>query len=389
MKLMTVNLPAGDVPGFDVAMSGWTGGGRANYNPIADGFDGIRFVGKGRGLTRIRPTDNPGGWTIHAGLQCGTVWLEGLTVECDTFAKGGAIHAGSVKKYNPSLYEKNRIVMRDFSIEAPPRNPVVGYGRAWWGLFSINYDIDLEDGDIEVGEALEHGAYEHGYARYGSRWKKVNVLASGGEGSKAATRPEEAHFAPEAQIIRKDCRFREWYQPHANRGGAGVVLQGTGAQSIQIDRCGFWGGEGLRSRCLMIDDGGGVRTHEDGTLEPRFYDTSGTPGGTGAANGNIQIRRSGMHGVGQEHWTSIVKVDSIAAGDILHTVAEGVAVRECGIFGQRTFLGIDGVPEDRVSVKRCNTPALKRFAESEGMNTEHETRLKYAKKPIVLVSEGR
>jgi len=369
MSQRIIHLSPGDVAGFDIGTRSPTN--RQLYDPRPGG---LLFVGDN---SFIRPY----GWgsdTIHIERGSGPISFNGCTIQASgaTNGKGKGIHYGTSKEYgNAGIMEHDALILNGCHSFAPAPAP----GRqhsAVWGVMTYNTDIHLEDCTFDYFFSAEHTGYSHGFAKYGLAIKRCQFQASGGEGWKVATRPEEVWFAPEAEISVSGSEFRNWYQPWSWRGGAGLVLQGSGARKISLDDVGFFGGDGQRSKCLMIDDGG-----------QRYYDHEGVVRGPGAANGHVDINRCGFNGVGTEWYTSIVKVDTIDRfNPVDHKNALSFKMRGSGVYGERTFLNVNGV--DTVSVKGCNTPAIKRYGDAHGFNTLHETQLKIEQQPLVPVSQG-
>ena len=243
-NLKTVQLPAGSVGGFDIGFPGWNGSNRTKYaNPLTEldsngrPYDGIRFVGAGRGRTHIVPDyagTTSGDSTIVIGKGCGIVQFEKLTLHA---ASRKAIHVGEIWDQVSAL-EPSTLALRRVTVTAG--RPALGSGNSTvWGILTYNADIDFEDVRFDLKWTAEHGLYAHGFNKRGIRWVRVDVKAVGAEGLKVATRPEEVAFVPNATILVKQCTFTNWLQPHSWRGGAGMVLQGSSAARIILDRTRF------------------------------------------------------------------------------------------------------------------------------------------------------
>ena len=90
-RLYPIQLPAGDVPGFSIDFANWSGhqAERKYRSDVwlrdADGdgspdYDGVVFVGAGRGATHIRPGNAEA--TILVARHGGIVRIEGATIHC-------------------------------------------------------------------------------------------------------------------------------------------------------------------------------------------------------------------------------------------------------------------------------------------------------------------
>ncbi len=372
--LKRIELPAGEHPGLVLEWEGgWVGSGERHYREGQ--YDGFHVVGAGKDHTTIVPPPSNGGSTIMAGVGAGTVKLEGLTVVGDTLGKGKAIHCGTSKEYgNSFLHEDDMLVLRDVRIMAPtPGNYQQRPHTSVWGVMTYNFDIDWRDVDIECRYTAEHGLYAHGFARFGLRWDDVRVKNVGAEGLKVATRPEEVHATPRAQIWVSRSMFRNWKQPHSWRGGAGMVLQGTGCRVIRVEDTVFHG-RPKATRCLMIDDGGA-----------RHYDIDGVPYGPGFANGWVLVKGCGFVGQGEPYHTDILKVDTLDHSLDHAGVARGFWARDCGSFGPRTLWSLHGVKRRRIT--RCNDERAKRLARDREWPLD-ESRINTGDGPLVDLSEG-
>lgn len=380
-KLYTVTLPAGNVDGFDVM---WRGDNRTRYT-LPAGYQGFRFVGQGAGVTHVKSPVSLNVWhdaTIWIGPFDGPVELVGMTIHN---ARNKAVHAGlATLSWSGSAFVVTRPVLPNFSVSLTDCEVVHDKEpsgiRAKWGLFGYQVDWKLQRVTIDWKEGVEHASYEHGYAKVGSIWLNVDVLSSGAEGSKVRNDSQEIQWVRGAQIVRKGCSFRDWYQPWSWRGGAGIVLQGTGCD-ILIKRCKFYGSAGLRGRCISIDDGG---TRVDG--RPDYYDAvTGAIGGK-YANGYAIIQECALYGgPGVSSYSDLMNVVNWhSRADYPHSVTRGTLVIDSGAWGTK-MLGKFG--NGSWSVSGCNTQQARDWAESLGMDATSEAMINA--NPLIPFSKGK
>lgn len=344
-KLFEIALPEGDVLGFDIDMHGDNGSRRYNSADwLSRGFDGVRLVGKGIGRTHIRPGSAV--WTTIGILQHnGIVELDDLTLHN---APRSALQAGT-GLWTPGLpvFPKFRLVLRRVELRCDvPGN---------WGFFTYECDIDFEDVEIFGALLREHPNYHHEFALYGLSWNRVNVRAAGAECLKL--RPDPVEIRPLKKLHRfivRNSTFADWYQPWSNRGGAGVVIQGGGPfLDVLVEKSTFWGGDGQRCRCIMIDDG-------------HFID--------GVATGNVLIRQVAARGRSSrtDFGDTLVRVGPLHSGV---KIAKSLTIEECGLWGPNMAVQLTGVPAGKLIVRDCNTPALRDWASARGMDTTFEAQL--------------
>lgn len=365
-NLLTIELPEGDVPGFDVAWpTGWTGSNRHRYQAAEWAqYDGVRFVGKGEGKTHIRPNvagSSAADSTVFIGPAAGRVEFHGVTVHC---GPRKAIHCGIAKSSLPLALR-----LRDFGIVADPPPPGSGHGNSSvWGLFTYSTFVDEENGYYDCLYTAEHARYLHGLAKPGWRSVNVHVRSAGGEGAKCATRPSEVPLVPGCVIFHERCSFTNWGpQPWSWRGGAAIgAFQGTAAKLILIKDCVAIDRLGRPSRGLMVDDGGWDH-----------YEVNG------AAQGKVVVQNVLLSGQGHNgSWTPMMRAGSIGGAG---NVAELLVLDGCGLYGELTRAEIQRVPQ--VIVQRCNTPEVASIAEGFGVDTSRETVLS-VNKGWVPVSAG-
>lgn len=349
-RLKELRLGPGDHPGFSI---GFKGDHKLNLDPaewIDAGFDGIRIIGAGRGLTRIRAEDGYHDSTLFVGPHNGIVQLESLTLHV---AKRKGWHMGLAKQ---PLYPKFCARARDLEMVADGTNQ--DGGRRAWGLFTYQCDQDLEDCVFETTDLAEHADYAHGgWAKLGRRWSRVEVHGSGSQGSKTRFDASEGVWVRGAKNVYQDCMFKGFGQPWGWRGGAGIVVEG-GMSDVLIERCGFFGRPG-EFRCLMIDDGAGS------------FRAMNAP----HANGWVIVRASGFTGgPGSASYSPIMRVGSTAVNSTWPT-AKGVLVQGCAVYGERTLGQFGQIPVGKLKAQGCNTPQLKDIATGYGFDTTHQSQL--------------
>lgn len=377
-NLYEVRLPAGDVGSINVGFL--PAGPALSLDPatwLSQGYDGVRIIGAGMDRTHVRCTTHDG-ITIAIGTQAGIVQLEGLTWHSGA-SRG--LHAGIG---NPGYLEP-KFLVRCYGVRGvcdPVPDPSLT-GRPFWpGLFTWSADQHLADCEFDGFHAAEHDDYVHNVAQWGVLLERVKFKSSGGENFKAAARYTETKWpGRRAWYQLKGCTFQGWYQPWSNRGGGAAVFQGTGAQGIILEDCLAYGGRDLpgipghlRSRTYMV------------TSEGEGYDclTGGTSGGFG--NGWVIIRRSGAHAPvpAPSWWSDIIRCGREGGSAY---AARGLLVEGCGVYGQRYEVSWDTMPADRVRVRACNTPTIRKRCENLGMDTTFEAAHLTAARPVPL-SEG-
>jgi hypothetical protein len=364
-RLYEYRLPAGVVRGFSIDFQG-DQIQRLLSEAWLSGHDGIRIIGAGQGLTHL--TDSPGyqDSTVFAGPQNGVIQLESLTLHG---SQRKAVHCGLAGRA-PGARQTLR--MRDVHMTADV--PTGDAERPVWGAFTYQTDWDIEDCLFTWAAGSEHTGYGHNFAARGARFKRVRFEGSGSEGSKFTQRPWEGRHTANTVISYHDCSFKDWYQPHAWRGGAGVCVQGAGAH-IVVERCVFWGGmDSQHCRSLMIDDGGADH-----------YGLDGVAGGY-PANGWVIVLQSGFTGRGSQGSSSpFLRVGPLTA--TTRPVAKGFWMSGCSAYGQFLQLPSPQVPAGRCLVESCNTPALREFAHAYGFDTTHEAMIPLQHR-LAPLSEG-
>jgi len=354
-NLYEVRLPAGDVPGFDVGRK--NDNGSRLYNPedwFSKGYVGVRFIGKGQGITHIRPALNV--WTnVFIGQHNGIVWLEDLTLHN---GPRSAIQAGTGLWSGLPFFPKFRLVTRGVMLDCSQ--------PGMWGMFT--YECDRDDADLTIfGELLsEHTSYAHQWAKYGAIWNRVTVYSSGGDDFKARPDASEVRPVSGARIILRDCTLKGWNGPRSTRGGAGTTLQGIPGCDVLIERCVYWGGAGSHCRCIMIDDGEGKAS------------TLGAPG-------HVVIRQVAAQGSSErtDYGDTLVRVGPLSGA----MVAKSLTLDRCSLWGKNMAVQFGGIPAGKLVVKDSNTPALRDWANAKAFDTTFEAQLPRPQRRVPI-SEG-
>ncbi len=362
--------PPGEVGGMDFNWPGWTGN-RTKIN--TEGYDGVRILGQGVNATVITPGYEA---AFVFGQGTGFVEISNLTIVCGKSfgikwgtargewvddGKGGQRYVERRDTHYPNDFLSLRNV-RVITSDPPPTGPRT---TTKWGVHTINVDIHFRNVVFDMPYSAEHALYAHGFAKYGALWRDVVIEAVGAEGFKAASRPWECFWAPEAQIFIDRCEFRNFNQPWSWRGGAGIALAGSGAQYIHVKRCLFVGrpneepGGPPKDQLFMMSDGlSTIQSAENNRM--RYYDHNGVPGGPGSANGHVLIEDSAFQGYGGGNRENI-RLGTLYPGyEELglppHTIAQSFTMRRCAFYGppfmgNRTRASIMDVAFDRIHVR--------------------------------------
>lgn len=353
-SLLEIPLPAGDLPGFDVGLR--NDNGSRFYNPqdwLSQGYAGVRFVGKGQGITHVRPAQ--GVWTnIFVFQHNGTVQLENLTLHN---APRSAIQAGTGKASGLPLFPKFRLVTRGVTIDCSQ--------PGMWGGFSYELDCDSEDLTI-FGELLsEHPWYHHQWAKFGALYNRYKVVGARGECWKSRPNNLECRPVLGAKVTLRNFDLSGWNP--GNRGCGGIVLQGIPGSDILIEKGVLWGGAGSpRCHCVMIDDGEGEASNL-------------------GEFGNVTIRRVAAQGSSSrtDYGDTLVRVGPLAGA----RVAKSLAIEACNLWGVNMAVQLSGIPQGKLSVTGCNTPEMRANASARGFDTSSEAMMPRPGR-LVPVSEG-
>lgn len=366
LPLLEVKLPAGRVSGVDVMLD--NGDQRRRKLVVPAGYGGVRLIGAGRYLTHVMVDDDYyHDAAVNVGPFAGVVQLESLSVH-----GGGrsAVHFGTM---GSGRYKGMTLRARDVAFVADPRSP--SHGSTRWGYRTYQCDVDLEDCEFYWYEAVEHCGYaDHFATARGVRWRRVTVHGSGAECLKVRCPPSDGVWTKNALVWLKECTLKAWHNPATSwRGGAGVVLQGSGAHLL-IEDSQLWGRAGTAfMRCVMVDNGGGAfYSADDGRKGGRF------------ANGHVVIRRSALYGGPGPDWYSPTLRVGPDGSD--HLTAMSVTVEDSGLYGDHSCVQLSSVPAGKINVRGCNTPAIRELMTARGFATEHETAV--VSFPIVKLSQG-
>lgn len=352
-KLFEIQLPLGDVPGFDIGRK--NDNGARVYNPqdwLSKGYAGVRFIGKGQGMTHIRPAENV--WTNLFVLQHnGTVQLENLTLHN---GPRSAIQAGTGKEAGLPLFPKFKLVTRGVTLDCT----VPGT----WGGFTYECDCDSEDLTIFAALLFEHPWYHHQWAKYGALYNRYTVHGARGECWKSRPNSLECRPVIGARIILRNFDLSGWTP--GNRGCAGIVMQGIPGTDVLIEKGILWGGPGARCRCLMIDDG------------------EGKAAGLGAF-GNIVIQQVAAQGSSEraDYGDTLVRVGPLAGTN----VAKSLLIDRCSFWGPNMAVQLSGIPAGKLVVKDSNTPQIRDWANAHGLQTAFEAQIPRPARRVPI-SEG-
>lgn len=374
-NLFEIQLPEGDVGSINIDW--WDNGAPILHASqwLDQGFDGVRFRGAGVGRTHLRCTSWDGN-TVVVRRHDGIVEFTGLTLHSG-YEKG--VQFG---EQNLSRTIKPKFALRLINVHAVVEPRQADKPRTKWLLFGYQSDVYLRDVVLDAKEAREHASYWHGFARQGLLWDHVAVIASGAEGCKVRSDASETAWAGSNQwIILRDCSISNWYQTWSDRGGGGVVLQGTGAHLL-MERCVVRGGGPLgdlsgaqRSKCVMVTAEGNSYDQQTGAVDK--------PGGAG--NGWIILRQCALEGgPGPDWWSPIARVGRQGGPTY---GARGVLVEGCGVWGDHMSFQLDNLPAGKTVIRGCNTSELAAWARDHGMDPTHEAAVLTSSRPVPL-SEG-
>lgn len=360
MKLWELRLGPGEHFGFDIGARMQNGSRYLDPTTwLSKGFDGIRIIGAGRGLTRLIPA--PGVWiNWFIEQHPGIVRFESLSIH----GRGqSAIQAG--REHPARVVKKFRVELADFELIADP--PVPGAyngGRVGWGLFTTQCNVDAFDGDIYWNASREHPFYLHHQAGpAGATFERLRFHESPGECIKNRYDTDEALWAGKgAKLVVHGCRFNWKVEPWSSRGAAGITMQGAGCDAL-IENNEFWASPGpSNTRALMIDD-----NYNDGKAQ--FYGHLTGEVGKGYANGNILVRRNVFSaGPGTENLTPVVRVGNLAPGT--HKICRSFTFQENAVYGRNLQVQLVNVPG--LTIKGNNSDKAMDYARAIGVDVTHE-----------------
>jgi hypothetical protein len=359
-----INLPEGDtIGGWNIDFDGWTGNQKKLHSVqwLSQGYDGILFKGKGRGRSRIRPIADD---NFFVGPHNAYVAFESCTIGVKSVVgKGKVIHMGLANPSGPVL-ENFKCILNDVELD--------GEGPFVWGLFGYQNDWELTDVyyNPSMEQSREHGLYAHGFAKNGCTFRNVSIDGIGAECLKFTARPQECRFVPNVLVHINNCSFKNWFQPHSWRGGAGLVSQASTAHFI-IEDTYYWGNQQdyNRSKCVMIDGNG-----------PGDYNSiTGEIGTAGPYNGHVILKHVAMSAATGPAWyTPIMRIGNNSGATGPHC-ARSFLMEECGVYGKFRQIQIHGGMGDAFKgpgvIRNCNTPQIRDFLFAAGMNVNDEARI--------------
>lgn len=376
-------VPAGRHGSINV---GWQPNGAAvRLDPAAairEGYDGIRIIGAGVDATTLHCTSWDG---ITVAVKRGP-WIikfENLTIEagsrCAAMVGEENLPApGSLPGTQRAEPKFQWHMLNVKGVVLPPDN-----GRTKWCWFSYGADRYWVNVVTDACHASEHGSYAHGYAKLGSLLVGCHFIAAGAQCDKTRSDATETAWAgPAVANIYRDCTFENWHQTWTDRGGAAVVGEG-GACHWLFERCSFIGGMTLtgppriaanaRALCVGISS------------EGVSYDMATGRVGVGSGNGWVIMRQCMAWGHSDVPWNN--NIVRVARNGGTQAAARGVIIEDCGIWGQMLVVTVGEVPAGKVKIQRCNTPALRAWAESRGVDATHEAKFPTATQ-LVPLSQG-
>lgn len=252
--------------------------------------------------------------------------------------------------------------------------------RPTWLLFAYNADLLARRCTFNAREAVEHASYWHGFSEAGALVVDCDFEGSGAEGFKVRSDASETAWAgPNQWIILRDCTFRDWFQPWSWRGGAAIVLQGTGAH-VLVERCTFWGGLPVgpltgkdRCKAVMVSSEGGSYDQETGAV------------GTGFGNGWVVVRDCYAWGTSEVDWSNTIA--RVGRNGGTQRAARGFLLERSGLFGPKMIVQMGDVPSGMAVIRDCNGAAQIAYATGIGMPTSPEATFPTSSRRVPL-SEG-
>lgn len=365
-----VDLPLGDtIGGWNIDFTGWTGNEKKIYSSqwLSQGHDGILFKGKGRDLTRIRPIADD---NFFIGPHNAYVAFESCTIGVRSFVgKGKAVHMGLA---NQPVYPNMKLIFRDVKFDAE--------AAFVWGVFTYQCDVEFIDCEFapSMEQGREHNFYAHGFAREGVNVQNVTMHACGAECLKFTARPTECRWVPNPVVRIRNSVFKNWFQPHSWRGGAGLVSQASTCHFL-IENTLYYGNisDYNKSKCVMIDGNGGGDYHVNtGAI------------GNGPSTGHVILRYVGMGGAVGPAWYSPIMRIGNNGGTNPHC-ALSLNMTNCGVYGKFRQIQIHGPQGDnfkgRGLIANCNTPEIRDYMFARGFIVDEEARIDAG---FIPVSQG-
>lgn len=360
-RLFEILLPERDHGSIAISSS-YQNGAQLALDPrlwLGQGYAGVRIIGSGVSPTHLRASSHDG-ITLWSSQHPGIVRLENIHLHA------GFRCAAQIGEPNHArvLVPKFRFELVGCQVTVPPPT---AFGRTKWGLFTYQCDVVLEDVVLDAYHASEHAIYEHGNARYGSYFKRVECVAAGAECFKFRNDPSEIMWpGPRTWIWIEDCSARDFFQTWSDRGGAAIVIQGGGC-NIRIRRFISHGGHALpgigahqRSKAVMISSEPGGYSAIDGTR------------GTGPGNGFVFLSEIGASGgPGAPDWSGSELIRVGQNSGATQPSARAVSIERCGLYGEREHVSVRG-QAGRYRLSGCNTPEIREQAAAIGLDTRVE-----------------
>lgn len=279
-----------------------------------------------------------------------------------------------------------------FGTGGTPMSSSVGSGckvdmgaRPKWLWFGYNADLFMNNVISNSKQAVEHSVYMHGFAQYGAFVVNSKFNASGAEGFKTRSDSTETRWAgPNQTIYIADSVFKDWYQCWSWRGGAGVVVQGSAAH-IVLERLAFYGGGALNCSGYNPNVDSNSRSMAIGlSAEGSSYDQQTGVVGSGYGNGFVHIEKIAAYGSSLVDWRN--NLVRLATNGGSQKSARGLLIDQVSLWGPKMIVAVSNLDPGTGRLQNSNTPGLKSFAESIGMDTSSEAYIPTY--PIRLVSQG-
>lgn len=381
-----IDLPAGDVGTIDIDYNGdQTVTKLSSAQWLNKGKRGVILRGKGvegPNATHLRPT----GYNrvaLSVGPQSGHVILQGVRAHVGWKAVyfGGGSH---------SIPMGQRFVMDNCYIDG--QDPEANDGqRGKWGTHLYNVDLHAKNTVWNCPATSEHPNYEHGSAGIGTLIEDCEVMAAGAEGLKKRTarwlnepgNDPECGWAGRDQVyIVKRTQIRNWFQEWSDRGGAGIVLQGSNSH-VWIELV-----ELNPAKTGHENASAALRAYAIAISSENEYTMDGGWNVEGDAQGFVTIKNSAMcsYGRGNSDYTNkIVRVASTAPKQ---RVCQALVIDGCGIFGENMHVELEqrtaGKYQFPILINGNNSDRVREYCKDKlGMAVDHEAQiLKGGKKPL-------
>jgi len=364
-NLFEVLLPEEDyVGGVDFGnLCGWTGNTR-KLPPPPPPYNGYRVIGTGKNPTRVFPGALSTG-TIHQSHDCRFAQLDNITLHMPSRSKSYAYHGG--------MRSRGTNERRPVSLIWGGGALIADEGMPTTGIMGYQLDIYAYDIDVHMPNAVEHGiVYAHGYAERGIALERITFKdGPRSQCIKAVNRPHLDAYADPSKAWKDAAKAGTPFVPNVTiwlrdiyatgyggdlggipsfRGGGFIVLEGSGARYIDIERC--FGFDPRDPEAVGFAMDGIYRYYNCETGEPE----------TGFANGDVRINQCAFETTNKPGTSPEPIVRCLNARSL--TMTESVA------YGEGSKVGIGSGPRDRVGkveIAGCNTPELKELARRTGL----------------------